>query len=134
MFYVCSFCDSEQWEASQVMIRAKAAEKPTKTNKAEEPVKDLERMLAQAEKLVVKFQSKVADQQRTIRELRSQAKLADNITEELSELKAEVTDLKGEVRELTRANREHVIKNEALQAENAKLKAEIKVRKPNGTA
>jgi phage shock protein A len=134
MFYVCSFCDSEQWEASQVMIRVKAAENPTKTNKVEEPVKDAERMLAQAEKLVGKLQSKVADQQRIIRELRSQAKLADNITAELSELKAEVTDLKDEVRELTRANREHVIKNEALQAENAKLKAEIKVRKPNGTA
>ena len=66
--------------------------------------------------------------------MRSQAKLADDITAELSELKAEVTDFKDEVRELTRANREHVIKNEALQAENAKLKAEIKVRKPNGTA
>ena len=44
------------------MIRAKAAEKPAKTNKAEEPVKDAERMLAQAEKLVVKLQSKVVDQ------------------------------------------------------------------------
>jgi phage host-nuclease inhibitor protein Gam len=73
-------------------------------------------------------------QQQKIRELRSQAKLADNITAEVSELKAEVMNLKDEVRELTRANREHVIKNEALQAENAKLKAEMKVRKPNGTA
>ena len=66
-----------------------------KTNKAEEPVKDAERMLAQAEKLIAKLQSKVADQQQTIRELRSQAKLADNITAELSELKAEVTRPQG---------------------------------------
>jgi regulator of replication initiation timing len=64
--------------------------------------------------------------------LRSQAKLADNITVELSELKAEVTDLKDEVRELTRANREHVTGNEALQAENTKLKAEAKARNPSG--
>ena len=91
-------------------------------------------MLAQADKLIAKLQSKAADQQRTIRELRSQAKLADNIEAEMSELKAEVTDLKDEIKELTRANREHVTKNETLQAENAKLKAEMKVRKPNGMA
>lgn len=116
------------------MSRGKLAERVLITNKPEVPVKDAERMLAQAEKLISKLQSKAADQQHTIRELRSQAKLADNIMAEMSELKAEVTDLKDEVRELTRANREHVTKNEALQAESAKLKAEIKVRKPNGTA
>jgi predicted RNase H-like nuclease (RuvC/YqgF family) len=81
-----------------------------------------------------KLKEKVANQKQQIRELRSRAKLADNITAEMSEFKAEVTDLKDEVRELTRANREHVTKNEPLQAENAKLKAEMKVRKPNGAA
>ena len=91
-------------------------------------------MLAQAEKLIAKLQSKVADQQRTIPELRSQAKLVDNITVELSELKAEVTELKDVVRELTCANREHLTRNEALHTENAKQKAEVKVRKPNATA
>jgi chromosome segregation ATPase len=121
-------------EGYQNMGRANLVERALIANKAEEPLKDAERLLAQAEKLIAKLQSKAADQQQTIRELRSQAKLADNITAEISELKAEVTDLKDEVRELTRANREQVAKNETLQAENAKLKAEMKVRKPNGTA
>ncbi len=47
-------------------------------------------------------------------------------------LKSEITDLKGEIRELTRANREQVEKIEALRAEIAKLRADAKVRKPNG--
>ena len=116
------------------MGRARSVESALIANKAEELVKGTERTLAQADKLIAKLQSKAADQQQTIRELRSQAKLTDNITAEMSELKAEVTDLKDEVKELTRANREHAAKNETLQAENAKLKAEMKVRKPNGTA
>jgi predicted RNase H-like nuclease (RuvC/YqgF family) len=116
------------------MIRAGVVENASKTNKAEEPVKDAQRMLVKAEKLIAKLQAKAVDQQQTIRGLCSQAKLADNITEEMSELMAEVTDLKDEVRELTRANREHVTKNETLQAENSKLKAEMKLPKPNGAA
>jgi len=128
------FATADQGEDSQIMIRAESAEKTLKANKAEEQVKDVERMLALAEKTITKLQSKLDQQQQKIRELRSQAKLADNITAEVLELKAEVADLKSEVRELTRANREHVTKNEALQAENTKLKAETKARKPNGTA
>ena len=116
------------------MGRAKSVESALVTSKPAVPLKDADRMLAQAEKFIAKLQSKVADQQQTIRELRSQAKLADNITTEMSELKAEVTDLKNEIRELTRANWEHVTKNETLQVENAKLKAEVKLRKPNGAA
>jgi predicted RNase H-like nuclease (RuvC/YqgF family) len=118
----------------QIMGRAKSVESALITSKPAVPLKDVDRMLAQAEKLIAKLQSKVADQQQTILELRSQAKLADNITTEMSELKAEVTDLKNEIRELTRANWEHVTKNETLQVENAKLKAEVKLRKPNGAA
>jgi FtsZ-binding cell division protein ZapB len=113
------------------MSRVKSAERALVTNKEEDPAKDAARMLAQAEKLIAKLQSKVADQGQIIREFRSQAKLADNITAEISGLKAEVTDLSDEVRELTRANREHVTKNEALLAENAKLKAEAKARTPH---
>jgi predicted RNase H-like nuclease (RuvC/YqgF family) len=116
------------------MGRAKSVESALITSKPAVPLKDADQMLARAEKFIAKLQLKVADQQQTIRELRSQAKLADKITTEMSELKAEVTDLSNEIRELTRANREHVTKNEALQAENAKLKAEVKLRKPDGAA
>jgi hypothetical protein len=35
----------------------------------------------------------------------------------------ELAELRSEIRELTRANREHVKRNEALQAENARLRA-----------
>jgi hypothetical protein len=50
MFYVCSFDGSRSWEASQIMIRAEAAEKALKASKREEQVEDVERMLAVAEK------------------------------------------------------------------------------------
>ena len=114
------------------MGRGKSSESALITNNAEGSVKDAARTLAQADKHIAKLQSKVADQHQTIRELRSQAKLADKVTTKMSELRAEMTDLKEEIREMPGTNREHVTKNETLQAENAKLKAEMKVRKPDG--
>jgi predicted RNase H-like nuclease (RuvC/YqgF family) len=134
-YVLCLFSSRQRIkEEHQIMGRAKSVESALITSKPAVPLKDADQMLARAEKLIAKLQLKVADQQQTIRELRLQAKLADKITTEMSELKSEVTDLSNEIRELTRANREHVTKNEALQAENAKLKAEVKLRKPDGAA
>ena len=92
----------------------------------------MKRLLAKAEQQIRKLQEKVADQKQQIRELQAQAKHEDSLAAEREELKAEIADLKGEIRELTRANHEQVEKLEALRAENAKLKAGAKVRKPNG--
>ncbi|WP_147023185.1 hypothetical protein [Microvirga aerophila] len=94
----------------------------------------MKRMLGKAEQTISKLQAKVADQKQQIRELQAQAKHEDNLAAEREELKAEIVALKSETRELTRANREHVEKVVALQTENAKLKADAKVRKPSGRA
>ena len=114
------------------MIRTGSTQKLTEPDEPEQQAKDMKRLLAKAEQQIRKLQEKVADQKQQIRELQAQAKHEESLAAEREELKAEVADLKSEIRELTRANREQVEKIEALRAENAKLKADAKVRKPNG--
>jgi len=114
------------------MIRTGSTQKLTEPDETEQQVKDMKRLLAKAEQQIRRLQEKIANQKQQIRESQAQAKHEDGLAAEREELKAEVADLKGETRELTRANREHVEKLEALRAENAKLKIEAKVRKPNG--
>jgi chromosome segregation ATPase len=114
------------------MIRTGSTQKLTEPDETEQQVKDMRRLLAKAEQQIRRLQEKIADQKQQIRESQAQAKHEDGLAAERVELKAEIADLKGETRELTRANREHVEKLEALRAENAKLKIEAKVRKPNG--
>jgi chromosome segregation ATPase len=114
------------------MIRTGSTQKLTEPDETEQQVKDMKRLLAKAEQQIRRLQEKIADQKQQIRESQAQAKHEDGLAAERVELKAEIADLKGETRELTRANREHVEKLEALRAENAKLKIEAKVRKPNG--
>jgi chromosome segregation ATPase len=114
------------------MIRTGSTQKLTEPDETEQQVKDMKRLLAKAEQQIRRLQEKIANQKQQIRESQAQAKHEDGLAAERVELKAEIADLKGETRELTRANREHVEKLEALRAENAKLKIEAKVRKPNG--
>ena len=114
------------------MIRTGSTQKLTEPDETEQQVKDMRRLLAKAEQQIRRLQEKIANQKQQIRESQAQAKHEDGLAAEREELKAEVADLKGETRELTRANREHVEKLEAFRAENAKLKIEAKVRKPNG--
>jgi chromosome segregation ATPase len=114
------------------MIRTGSTQKLTEPDETEQQVKDMRRLLAKAEQQIRRLQEKIANQKQQIRESQAQAKHEDGLAAERVELKAEIADLKGETRELTRANREHVEKLEALRAENAKLKIEAKVRKPNG--
>lgn len=114
------------------MIRAGANQPPFRADGTAEPLREVEQKLALAEKTIQKLETKVADQQRQIRELRAQGRQAQGINTEYAELKAEAHDLKGEIRELTRANREQVTKIEVLKAENDKLRAEAKARKPQG--
>ena len=97
----------------------------------EHPAKDMERVLAKAEKQIGKLIEKVADQKEQIRELKAHAKHEENLAAEREELKAEIADLKGEIRELTRANREQVEKLHALRTEIMKAKADARTRKPN---
>jgi chromosome segregation ATPase len=119
-------------EASQTMIRTGSDRKLAAPSETEQQVKDMKRLLAKAEQAIRTLRTKVADQKQQIRVLQVQAKHEDGLAAEREELKAEVADLKGEIKELTRANREHVEKLEALRAETARLKADAKVRKPNG--
>jgi chromosome segregation ATPase len=134
MFYVCSFRDIDHREAAQIVIRIGLIQSPTKPSETEHQVKDIKRLLAKAEQKIRRLQEKVTDQKQQIRELQAQAKHEDNLAADREELKAEIADLRGETRELTRANREHVAKYETLRAENAKLMAEAKARKPNGVS
>jgi chromosome segregation ATPase len=114
------------------MIRTGSTQKLTEPDETEQQAKDMKRLLTKAEQKIRKLQEKVADQKQHIRELQAQAKHEDGLAAEREELKAEVADLKGEIKELTRANHEQVEKIAALRTENAKLKADAKVRKPNG--
>jgi chromosome segregation ATPase len=114
------------------MIRKGSTQKLTEPSQPEQQVKDMKRMLGKAEQTISKLQAKVADQKQQVRELQAQAKHEDNLAAEREVMKAEIADLKSETRELTRANRELVEKLEALRVENARLKAEAKVRRPNG--
>jgi predicted RNase H-like nuclease (RuvC/YqgF family) len=114
------------------VIRTGSNQKLTEPGAPEQQVKDMKRMLAKAEQKIRNLEEKVADQKQQLREFQAQAKHEDNLAAEREDLKSEITDLKGEIRELTRANREQVEKIEALRAENAKLKAGTKVRKPSG--
>ncbi len=116
------------------MILTGSTQKLTEMGVTEQQVKDLKRLLAKAEQKIRKLQEKVACEKQQVRELQAQAKQEDNLAAERDELKSEIADLKRETRELIRANREHVEKVEALQTENAKLKADAKVRKPSGRA
>jgi predicted RNase H-like nuclease (RuvC/YqgF family) len=97
--------------------------------KTEQRETDVERKLAKAEARVRKLQDKVDVQQQQIRELLAQINNMKSLNAEHTELQAEVRDLRGEAKELTRANREQVRKNEVLQAENTRLKIEVKARK-----
>lgn len=115
------------------MIRTGSDRTLTAPGEAEQQARDMKRILAKAEQKIRKLQNKVADQKQQIRELQAQAKHEDGLAAEREELKAEIVALRSETRELTRANREHVEKVEALRTENAKLKSEARVRKPNGT-
>jgi erythromycin esterase-like protein len=116
------------------MIRTESTQKPTEPSQPEQQVKDMQRMLAKAEQTISKLQAKVVGQKQQVRELQAQAKHEDNLAAQREELKAEIAALKSETRELIRANREHVEEVVALQTENAKLKADAKVRKPSGRA
>lgn len=116
------------------MILTGSIQKLTEMGEAEQHVKDMKRLLAKAEQKIRKLQDKVTDQKQQVRELQAQAKHEDNLAAERDDLKAEIADLKSETRELVRANREHVEKVEALQTENAKLKADAKIRKPSPRA
>jgi predicted RNase H-like nuclease (RuvC/YqgF family) len=114
------------------MIRTGSNRKPAEPGMPEQQAKDMKRMLTKAEQKIRNLEEKVADQKQQIREYQAQAKHEDNLAAERENLKAEIADLKAEIRELTRANREQVEKLEALRIENAKLKADAKVRKPSG--
>ena len=114
------------------MIRTGSDRKLTDTSEPEQQVKDMKRLLVKAEQHVRKLQEKVADQKQQIRVSQAQAKHEEHLAVEREDLKSEIADLKGEIRELIRANREQVEKLEALWAENARLKADAKVRRPNG--
>jgi uncharacterized coiled-coil protein SlyX len=94
--------------------------------KAAEQEKTPERLLAAAERRIKKLETKVADQQGTIRGLRSQIRQDDNLVEQVSELKLEISDLKGEIRELTRANHEFVARYEAIRGEASKSKVDAR--------
>jgi predicted RNase H-like nuclease (RuvC/YqgF family) len=96
------------------VIRPGPNQKPTEPGAPERQLKDMQRLLAKAERKIRNLEEEVADQKQQIRAFQ------------------EVSELKGEIRELTRANREQVEKIEALRAENAKLKAGTKVRSPSG--
>ena len=113
------------------MIRTGSDQKLTQPGEAEQQAKDMKRLLAKAEQQIRKLQEKVADQKKQIRELQAQAKHEDNLAAEREELKTEIADLKGEIRELTRANREQVERLETVRVESARLKAGLKVQKPN---
>ncbi len=114
------------------MLRTGSGEKLIGPGKPEQQPKDLERLLVQAEQKIRKLQQKVTDQKQQIRALQTQAKQDDRLAAEREELKAEIAELRSETRELTRANREHVERAEILRVENARLRAEMKGRKPNG--
>jgi uncharacterized coiled-coil protein SlyX len=92
--------------------------------KAAEQEKTPERLLAEAERRIKKLETKVADQQDTIRGLRSQIRQDDNLAEQVSELKLEISDLKGEIKELTRANHEFVARYEAIRGQASKSKVD----------
>jgi chromosome segregation ATPase len=113
------------------MLLTGSTQKLTEMGEAEQQVKDLKRLFAKAEQKIRKLQEQVMDQKQQVRELQAQAKQEDNLAAERDDLKAEIADLKSETRELIRANREYVEKIEALQTENAKLKADAKIRKPS---
>lgn len=93
-----------------------------------------QRTLAKAEQTIRNLQDRIAGQKRHIRDLQGQLRHDEGLAAEREDLKSEIADLKGEIRELTRANREHVEKLQALRAENMKLKAGARARKPNGEA
>ena len=114
------------------MFRTGSDRKLVTPSEPEHQAKDMNRLLAKAEQQIRKLQEKVADQKQQIRGFQAQAKHDDGLATEFEELKAEIADMKGEIRELIRANREQVEKLEALWAENARLKADAKVRRPNG--
>jgi len=114
------------------MIRTGSTQKLIEPDETEQQVKDMKRMLAKAEQQVRRLQEKIADQKQQIRVSQAQAKHEEHLAVEREDLKSEIADLKGEIRELIRANREQVEKLEALWAENARLKADAKVRRPNG--
>jgi predicted nucleic acid-binding Zn-ribbon protein len=94
--------------------------------KAAEQEKTPERLLAEAERRIKKLATKVADQQETIRGLRSQIRQDDNLVEQVSDLKLEISDLKGEIKELTRANHEFVARYEAIRDEASKSKVGVR--------
>ncbi|ANY77481.1 hypothetical protein BB934_03955 [Microvirga ossetica] len=114
------------------MIRTGSTQKLIEPDETEQLVKDMKRLLAKAEQQIRRLQEKIADQKQQIRVSQAQAKHEENLAAEREDLKFEIADLKGEIRELIRANREQVEKLEALLAENARLKADAKVRRPNG--
>jgi predicted RNase H-like nuclease (RuvC/YqgF family) len=114
------------------VIRPGPNQKPTEPGAPERQLKDMQRLLAKAERKIRNLDEEVADQKQQIRAFQAQTKHEENLAAEREDLKAEVSELKGEIRELTRANREQVEKIEALRAENAKLKAGTKVRSPSG--
>jgi chromosome segregation ATPase len=116
------------------VITVGSTRKLTESSDAEQQLKDMQRMLAKAEQKIRKLQDRAADQKQQIRELQSQVKHEENLASEREELKAEIADLRNETKELIRANREHADKVEVLRAENAKLRAGVKVQKPSGTA
>jgi predicted nucleic acid-binding Zn-ribbon protein len=92
--------------------------------KAAEQEKTPERLLVEAANRIKKLETKVADQQGTIRGLRSQIRQDENLVEQISEMKLEISDLKGEIRELTRANHEFVARYEAIRGEASKSKVD----------
>jgi predicted nucleic acid-binding Zn-ribbon protein len=91
-----------------------------------EQEKSPERLLIEAERKMKKLEAKMAAQQKTIRELRSQIRQDDNLAERISDLKAEVDELKGEIKEVTRANHDYVARFEALRDELAKSKVDVR--------
>jgi DNA repair exonuclease SbcCD ATPase subunit len=108
--------------------------KPISLTEPEQHAKDVRRLLVKAEQQIMKLQEKVVDQKQLLRELQAQARHEFSLATEREELKAEIADLRSEANELIRANRQQVEKIESLQAEIAKLKADARARKPNGTA
>jgi uncharacterized coiled-coil protein SlyX len=94
--------------------------------KVAEHEKTPERLLIEAERRIKKLEAKIADQQETIRGLRSQIRQDDNLVEQVSELKLEIGDLKGEIKELTRANHEFVARYEAMRGNASKSKADAR--------
>jgi uncharacterized coiled-coil protein SlyX len=85
-----------------------------------------ERLLAEAEKRIKMLEAKVAEQQKTIRDLRSQIRQDNNQAEQISELKSELGELKGELKEITRANHEFVARYETTREELAKSKGDVR--------